>query len=117
MESRDHHRDAGVLEPCENYRGDDEPTLTCAKPPLLKEQLVVNLSRKRRSSDFEANGTMMRVEELAVRWDVNPKTIYAMIARGELPVRRFGRVMRVPRRVIESFEQASVAPERKSKCR
>ena len=28
--------------------------------------------------------TMMRVEEIAERWDLNVKTVYAMIARGEL---------------------------------
>ena len=28
---------------------------------------------------------MMRVEEVAERWDLNVKTVYAMIARGELP--------------------------------
>jgi excisionase family DNA binding protein len=56
---------------------------------------------------------MMRVEDVAARWDVNVKTLYAMIKRGELPARRFGRVVRVPRFVVESFEQASVAPERK----
>jgi excisionase family DNA binding protein len=61
---------------------------------------------------------MMRVEEVAERWDLNVKTVYAMIARGELPARRFGRLMRVPRRVVESLEQASVAPEKVMKsCR
>jgi excisionase family DNA binding protein len=61
---------------------------------------------------------MMRVEEVAERWDLNVKTVYAMIARGELPARRFGRLMRVPRRVVESLEQASVVPEKAVKsCR
>jgi excisionase family DNA binding protein len=58
-------------------------------------------------------GTMMRVEEVAARWDLNPKTVYGMIERGELRARRCGRVLRVPRWAVESFEQASVAPERK----
>jgi excisionase family DNA binding protein len=61
---------------------------------------------------------MMRVEEVAERWDLNVKTVYAMIARGELPARRFGRLMRVPRRVVESLEQASAVPEKVMKsCR
>jgi len=51
--------------------------------------------------------TMMRVDELARRWDLNVKTIYAMIERGELTARRFGRVLRVPRSVVDSLEQAS----------
>lgn len=61
--------------------------------------------------------TLMRVEEVAERWDLNPKTVYAMIARGELVSRRCGRVIRVPRRVVESFERASVEPDRKKQCR
>ena len=54
-------------------------------------------------------GTMMRVEDVAARWALNPKTVYAMIERGELVARRFGRVLRVPRSLVESIEQASVA--------
>ena len=70
-------------------------------------------SRKR----IGGRGTLMRVEEVAARWDLNVKTIYGMIERGELPARRCGRVIRVPRSVVESFEQASVAPERRKPCR
>ncbi len=58
-------------------------------------------------------GTMLRVEEVAKRWDLNVKTVYGMIERKELLARRCGRVLRVPRSVVESYEQASVAPERK----
>jgi excisionase family DNA binding protein len=54
---------------------------------------------------------MLRVEDVAVRWGLNVKTVYAMIERGELVARRFGRVLRIPRAVVESIEQASVAPE------
>jgi excisionase family DNA binding protein len=61
---------------------------------------------------------LMRVEEVAERWDLNVKTVYAMIERGELISRRCGRLIRVPRHVVESFEQASVAPDRSRKpCR
>jgi excisionase family DNA binding protein len=44
---------------------------------------------------------MMRVEEVAERWDLNVKTIYGMIQRGELAARRCGRVVRIPRRVVD----------------
>jgi excisionase family DNA binding protein len=61
---------------------------------------------------------LMRVEEVAERWDLNVKTVYAMIERGELVSRRCGRLIRVPRHVVESFEQASVSPDRSRKpCR
>jgi excisionase family DNA binding protein len=61
--------------------------------------------------------SMLRVEDVAARWDLNVKTIYGMIERGELAARRFGRVLRIPRQLVESLEQASVAPERDIRCR
>ncbi len=49
-------------------------------------------------------GTMMKIEEVAARWCLNIKTVYAMIQRGELPAARFGRVIRIPRSVVEIKE-------------
>ena len=54
--------------------------------------------------------TMLSVEEVASRWSVSAKTIYAMIQRGELVARKIGRILRIPRAVVESVEQASAAP-------
>ena len=86
-----------------------------AEPDTISIDEVDEIARTRRPL---RPSTMMRVEEVAERWDLNVKTVYAMIARGELQARRFGRVMRVPRRVVECMEQASVAPERLVKsCR
>ena len=79
----------------------------------------------------ETNGRLLRLEmkaerasvsahqhpRIAERWDLNTKTVYAMIERGELAARRCGRVIRVPRHVVESFEQASVAPGGNKPCR
>jgi excisionase family DNA binding protein len=90
------------------------------------EPEMVPLDEVRRHADtrpppaprFASRATMLRVEEVAERWDLNVKTVYAMIARGELAARRCGRVMRVPRHVVESFEsQASVGPGGKRPCR
>ncbi|HEX4461154.1 MAG TPA: helix-turn-helix domain-containing protein, partial [Polyangia bacterium] len=65
-----------------------------------------------------AERTLLRVEEVARRWGLDRKTIYGMIERGEITARRCGRLVRIPRKAIESFEsQASVAPERHIKCR
>lgn len=66
---------------------------------------------------IERRSVLMRVEEVAERWDLNVKTVYGMIDRGELAARRCGRLVRVPRRVVESFEQASVVPQRRTPCR
>jgi excisionase family DNA binding protein len=61
--------------------------------------------------------TLMKVDEVARRWGLDRKTIYTMIERGQLSARRCGRLVRIPRKVIESFEsQASVEPER-TPCR
>ena len=40
-----------------------------------------------------------KVRELADKADVTSNCVYQMIARGELEVVRFGRVIRIPRRV------------------
>lgn len=53
----------------------------------------------------EPASKLMRVEEVASRWEINVKTIYAMVQRGELRAVRLGRVLRIPRSVVESFEQ------------
>jgi excisionase family DNA binding protein len=65
----------------------------------------------------ELDSPMMDVEAVARRWGVNVKTVYAMIQRGELRAVRVGRLVRVARSVVQSYEQASVEPERKKPCR
>jgi excisionase family DNA binding protein len=54
--------------------------------------------------------TMLSVEEVAARWSVSAKTIYGMIQRREIIARKIGRILRIPRAVVESLEQASAAP-------
>lgn len=50
--------------------------------------------------DVSANAQRpYKVKELADKADVTPNCVYQMIARGELEVVRFGRVIRIPRRV------------------
>jgi excisionase family DNA binding protein len=85
------------------------------EPAMVPLDQVPEIADTRRSPAPAAR--MMRVEDVAERWDLNVKTVYGMIERGELASRRCGRVIRVPRHVVESFEQASVAPERKKPCR
>jgi len=53
---------------------------------------------------------MFSVEEVAARWSVSPKTIYGMIQRREIVARKIGRILRIPRAVVESVEQASAVP-------
>jgi excisionase family DNA binding protein len=60
----------------------------------------------------------MTVDAVARRWNLDRKTVYGMIEHGEISARRCGRLVRIPRKMIESFEsQASVDPERHIKCR
>ena len=60
---------------------------------------------------------LLDVEEVAARWGLDRKTVYAMIQRRELPSRRCGRLVKIPRKAVELWEQASVAPERTRACR
>ena len=58
--------------------------------------------------------TLLSLHELAVRWCVDVKTLRGMVDRGELPVIRLGRLIKVSMLVVTSFEsQGSAAPEMK----
>jgi excisionase family DNA binding protein len=48
--------------------------------------------------------TMLSVEELAARWRVNAKTIYAAVQQGQIPALKLGRILRISMAVIESVE-------------
>jgi excisionase family DNA binding protein len=62
-----------------------------------------------------ADSPFLTVDAVARRWGLDRKTVYAMIDRGQISARRCGRLVRIPRKLIESFEsQASVSPERDS---
>lgn len=54
---------------------------------------------------------MITVEELAVRWDVDVKTVYKAIQLGQIPAVRVGRkVLRIPRSAVESLEAGQTPP-------
>jgi excisionase family DNA binding protein len=82
----------------------------CAEPHTVPLQDIAEVADPRPSlvPDLRRHGPMMRVEDVAKRWDLNAKTVYGMIERGELPARRCGRVLRVPKQVVESVEQGRV---------
>jgi excisionase family DNA binding protein len=68
--------------------------------------------------DEIAPATLLSLRELAQRWGVDVKTLRGMIDRGELPVVRLGRLIRVPVAVIRSIEsQGSAAPAGSHLCR
>jgi excisionase family DNA binding protein len=81
-------------EPSPNYCGDEAPTSELRWP----------------LAPAKAPPATMTVPELADRWGVNVKTIYGMIERKELAVMRVGRLLRIPSKVVESYEQASAVP-------
>jgi excisionase family DNA binding protein len=56
---------------------------------------------------------LLDVQSVARRWSVNVKTIYGMIERGDLRAVRMGRLIRIARVVVESFEQGRAVPGRK----
>jgi excisionase family DNA binding protein len=85
--------------------------------PLDEVRDVADLPRRVPAPPPLRRETMLRVEDVAKRWDLNVKTVYGMIERGELTARRFGRILRIPRSVVEFYERASVAPEGSRTCR
>ncbi len=50
--------------------------------------------------------TMITVDEVATRWGVKPRTIYAMIADGKITALRVGRLVRISRSHIEYLESS-----------
>jgi excisionase family DNA binding protein len=61
----------------------------------------------------EPESPLLDVDAVARRWGVNVKTIYGMIQRGELRAVRMGRLVRIARVVVESFEQGRAVSGRK----
>ena len=55
-------------------------------------------------TDDDERHTMMTVEEVAERWRVKPRTIYAMIAAREIIALRVGRLVRISRSHVEFLE-------------
>jgi excisionase family DNA binding protein len=55
--------------------------------------------------------TLLSLPQLAVRWDVNVKTLYALVERGELPTVRIGRLIKVTLSVVQRFEGDASVPD------
>jgi excisionase family DNA binding protein len=55
--------------------------------------------------------TVLTINDLALRWNVDRKSIYAMIERGELHAMRIGRLIRIPLAVVQRLEQAGAVQE------
>lgn len=46
----------------------------------------------------------LKAEELATRWRCSPAWVRKAVADGELPAIRIGRMIRIPRKLIEEIE-------------
>jgi excisionase family DNA binding protein len=58
-----------------------------------------------------AEATVLTVEQLAARWVVDVKTIYAAVAARQITALRLGRVIRIPLAVVKDLEtQGCVVP-------
>lgn len=57
---------------------------------------------------------LLRIEEVAMMLGIARSTVYALIAAGELPVVRIGRVIRVSRYALEGWveERSTQGPRR-----
>lgn len=56
--------------------------------------------------------SVLSVEQLAERWQVNVKTIYEAVRLGQVPSIRVGRVIRISMAVVQSIEtQGRVVPD------
>ncbi len=97
------------------FKREQEHADTPAMVPLREAGQIAALPLKRNSA---ADSPLMRVDDVARRWGLDRKTVYAMIERGQLASRRCGRLVRIPRNAVESFEsQAGADPDRGVLCR
>jgi excisionase family DNA binding protein len=58
-----------------------------------------------KEKSMEKPSTMMTVEEVAERWGVHPRTIYAAISKRQITALRVGRLVRISRSHVEYLEQ------------
>jgi len=54
-------------------------------------------------SERTGDRLLLRVQDVCRLLDVGRSTVYELIARGELPVIRIGRLVRVPRPALEEW--------------
>ena len=55
------------------------------------------------ASERAGDKLLLRVQDVSTLLDVGRSTVYELIARGELPVIRIGRLVRVPRPALEDW--------------
>jgi excisionase family DNA binding protein len=51
---------------------------------------------------------LIDVREAARRVNLSPATVYALIAKGQFPAKRVGRVLRVPVKALEEWSSADI---------
>lgn len=61
---------------------------------------------------MESNSLLLKVSEVAALLRVSQNLVYELVAQGQLPVIRLGRVIRVPRTALERWieQQAQINP-------
>jgi excisionase family DNA binding protein len=60
-------------------------------------------------SERAGDRLLLRVQDVCRLLDVGRSTVYELIARGELPVIRIGRLVRVPRPALEEWIVSNTA--------
>ena len=78
-----------------NSRKNQDTKPVC--PDLSNRQIPLFEDKITPETPIEELPMFMTVKEVAAYWRVNPKTVYDMINRGELPVTKIGTVNRINR--------------------
>jgi excisionase family DNA binding protein len=83
---------------------DEEPTRPFVRP--MSQASGSSPANHRGRSDPSDTVSMLTVKEAAELLRVNVKTIHKLLASGDLPHHRFGRVIRIPSRVLTSTRKS-----------
>jgi len=88
-----------------NSRTNQDTESVC--PEMPDRQMTLSEYIITPETPLEELPMFMEVKEVAAYWRVNPKTVYDMIRRGELRVRKIGRVNRINRNDVVQSSQGN----------
>jgi excisionase family DNA binding protein len=64
---------------------------------------AMGLQDSRRASELPPESSLLTVTEVSQMMRVSKMTVYRLVRSGELPAVRIGKILRIPKAVVQSF--------------
>lgn len=97
-----------ISKTCDHRRYESERTTTGSRPIDVTRKIGIQV-------DPEQRGDVLTVAETADLLRVSVKSVYKAIKNGQLPVLRFGRIIRIPVRALERMLDESTPSGRENR--